>query len=69
MNEEKIPIYLEPLEAENFILFQKYYLQFQKMLDKGVFEKEFTGRVVLDVLNGDLKNLQKITNFHFEIRI
>jgi len=69
MTEPKVKIELEEWEAELFVKFRKYLLQFQKLQGQNIFEKDFTGRVVLDILDGSVKNLQKIINFHFQIKI
>lgn len=64
-----IKLELTELEANSFVLFQKYYPQFMKLAEKDIFNKEFTGRIVLDILQGDVKNLQKVMSYHFQIRI
>jgi hypothetical protein len=62
-------ITLSDSEAEAFIKFQRFYPQFIRMVNQNVFERDFTGRVILDLHNGEIKNLQKITNIHFTIQI
>ena len=69
MEIQKVKIELDEYEANEFVLFRKYYFQFNKMLEKGIFEKDFTGRVILDVMAGDVKNLQKIMSYHFQIKV
>jgi len=64
-----IKIELTELDANSFVQFQRHYAQFMRLQQQGVFEKEFTGKVVCDVLNGSIKNLQKITSFHFKLEI
>jgi hypothetical protein len=58
-------IELNELDQQSFVLWQKYYAQFYKLLEKKVFEKEFTGQIVLDVLNGNIENLKKGESWHF----
>jgi hypothetical protein len=63
--EDKIKIDLSELDAQSFCLFQKYYCQFYKFIEKKVFEPEFTGQVILDILNGEIKNLKRDETWHY----
>jgi hypothetical protein len=67
--EDKITIELTELEANSFILFQKYYPEFIRLQQQGIFNKEFTGQVILDILQGEIKNLKKVLSIHYEFRI
>jgi hypothetical protein len=67
--EDKIKIELDECEAEQFVQFRKYYQQFNRLREQGIFDDSFTGRVVLDCHRGIIKNLQRITNIHFSIRL
>lgn len=58
--EKKINVELTDLQAEQFVLFQKYYLQFIKLIEKKAFDKEFTGQIVLDILQGQIRNQKKV---------
>lgn len=69
MTDKKITIELSEEDAKLFALFEKYYLQFKKIIDQDVFDKDFTAKVVLDVHYGVIRNLQKILNYRFDIRI
>ena len=60
-----IIVELSELDQQSFILFQKYYHQFYKFLDKRVFESDFTGQVILDILNGEIKNLKRDETWHY----
>ena len=69
MEQEKIIITLSELEANSFVEFQRHYVTFMRLQQQGVFDKNFTGKVVIDILNGSIKNIQKITSFHFKLEI
>ena len=66
---EKIKIYMDEYEANQFVEFRKFYQQFNRLQSQGIFDKDFTGRVVLDCHQGIIKNLQRITSIHFQIGI
>ena len=67
--EENTKIGFTDEQLEQIALFQKHWYKYNQLLQQGIFEKEFTGRVVIDVLQGSVKNLQKITSYHFKITI
>lgn len=56
-------------QLEQIAQVQKYYLQFMRIVNQDIFDKKFTGKVILDIHQGNVKNLQKITNFRFEINV
>ena len=58
-------IELNELDQQSFVLWQKYYAQFYKLIEKKLFEPDFTGQIVLDVLNGEIKNLKKGESWHY----
>jgi len=58
-------VQLNELDAQDFILFQKYYQQFRKLREVGVLEKGFTGQVILDVMFGEIKNLKRVDTWHY----
>lgn len=47
-------IELSPIDAEHFVKFKNYYPQFVKLLEENVFDKGFTGQVVLDIYQGNI---------------
>ena len=47
-------IELSPIDAEYFVKFQQYYQQFSKIIEDDVFDKGFTGQVVLDIFQGNI---------------
>ena len=67
MPEEKITIQVSEMDANSYIQFQKHYAHFMWLQRHGIFDKDFTGQVVIDVLGGNIKNLKKITNYHLKI--
>jgi len=51
-----IPVILTALDAERFIVFQKYYSEIREMIDGGVFETK-NGKAILS-FNSDGKMME-----------
>lgn len=67
--QNKLQIEFTEQQLEQIAVMNKYYPQFMKIINSGCFEKEFTGRIIVDILRGEIKNLKRITNIHFEVRL
>jgi hypothetical protein len=61
-----IAIELDQNEANEFVLFRKHYFQFKKFLDHQVFESNYTGKVVLDIKDGRIRDFDKGLRCHYE---
>lgn len=60
---------LNDQDAQDFILFQKNYTNFRRLLDAGVFDMK-CGKIILDFDSGsEIQNIQKIMNYHFTIKL
>ena len=59
-------IELSQEEAVEFALFRKNYIQFRKFLEHGVFESNYTGKVVLDIKDGRIREFDKGLRCHYE---
>lgn len=62
-----VKIELQPLAAEQFILFQKYYKQISKLIESDIFNIK-NGKIILDFdAGGEIQNIQKVLNYRFTI--
>lgn len=61
-----VAVDMDNSEAEQFVLFRKHYLQFKKFIDHGVFEQNYTGRVVIDIKDGRIKEFDKNFKCHYD---
>ena len=53
-------------EAIEFALFRRYYLQFRKFLEHGVFDPKYTGKVILDIKDGRIREFEKGLRCRYE---
>ena len=60
-----IIVELSNQQADEMALCNKYLIQFRKLIEKKVLEPEFTGQVILDILNGQIKNLKRDETWHY----
>ncbi len=56
IGEVKIPVVMTALDAERFLVFQKYYIEIREMIDSGVFETK-NGKAILS-FNSDGKMME-----------
>lgn len=57
MNDQTI-LYLSPIEATQFVEFQKNYQLFSHLLANGCFDVQF-GKVVINIAYGQVQNIVK----------
>jgi hypothetical protein len=55
---ENTTVFLTPLDAKKFLLFQKYYAVFDSLDKNGVFNMQF-GKATLNFAHGELQNVIK----------
>lgn len=67
--ENRTTIELDDYEANLFLEFRKHYNQINKILQKEVFDKDFTGRVILNIKDGQIGNMEKYIAYHYKIEI
>lgn len=60
-----ITIELSNEQAELMAMYNKYAAQFKKLVDKKIFEPEFTGQIICDIKDGQIKNLKRDETFHY----
>lgn len=56
--QDKITVFLEPLDADKFLLFQKHYDLFTELENHGMFKMKF-GKVILNIASGKIQNIVK----------
>ncbi len=65
MIEDETPIYLNKLAAEQFVTFQKYFNNFNKMVAAGLFDVKGGSAIIDFNQEGEVNNIKVVKSYHF----